>query len=134
MISSFIPSFPPFFHKAMFLLQIPAPLTLHYLRPWLHLHLHLHVNLISHQIFLHPLPPTRKESTAMRIMGTRYHTTDDIEKAFAIQLAQKRLKCALVAHIPEKLKDVSDSISSKHSNTQIKTVVMDFSGDRLRLV
>ncbi|KAJ4909812.1 Very-long-chain 3-oxoacyl-CoA reductase 1 [Raphanus sativus] len=55
--------------------------------------------------------------------------TDGIGKAFAFQLAHKGLNLVLVARNPDKLKHVSDSITSKHPNTQIKTVLMDFSGD-----
>ncbi|KAH0919689.1 hypothetical protein HID58_027349 [Brassica napus] len=55
--------------------------------------------------------------------------TDGIGKAFAFQLARKGLNLVLVARNPDKLRDVSESIRSKHSNVEIKTVVMDFSGD-----
>ncbi|VFQ58575.1 unnamed protein product [Cuscuta campestris] len=55
--------------------------------------------------------------------------TDGIGKAFAFQLARKGLNLVLVGRNPEKLKDVSDSIVSKHGQIQIKTVVVDFAAD-----
>ncbi|XP_030940977.1 very-long-chain 3-oxoacyl-CoA reductase 1-like [Quercus lobata] len=39
------------------------------------------------------------------------------------------LKFVLVSQNPDKLKDVLDSIQAKYGNTQIKNVVVDFSGD-----
>ena len=39
------------------------------------------------------------------------------------------LKLVLVSQNPDKLKDVLDSIQAKYVKTQIKNVVMDFSGD-----
>ncbi|GKV14659.1 hypothetical protein SLEP1_g25499 [Rubroshorea leprosula] len=55
--------------------------------------------------------------------------TDGIGKAFAFQLARKGLNLVLVGRNREKLKDVSDSILAKYGKVQIKTVVVDFSGD-----
>ncbi|KZV57697.1 very-long-chain 3-oxoacyl-CoA reductase 1 [Dorcoceras hygrometricum] len=55
--------------------------------------------------------------------------TDGIGKAFAFQLARKGLNLVLAGRSPDKLKEVSDSIVSKYGSTQIKTVVVDFSGD-----
>ncbi|GMI99763.1 beta-ketoacyl reductase 1 [Hibiscus trionum] len=55
--------------------------------------------------------------------------TDGIGKAFAFQLARKGLNLVLVGRNPDKLKDVSDSILAKHGKIQIKTVVVDFTGD-----
>lgn len=55
--------------------------------------------------------------------------TDGIGKGFAFQLARAGLNLVLVGRNPEKLKDVSDSIQAKYSKTQIKNVVVDFSGD-----
>lgn len=55
--------------------------------------------------------------------------TDGIGKAFAFQLARKGLNLVLVGRNPEKLKDVSDSVSAKFGKVQIKTVVVDFSED-----
>ncbi|KAL0682728.1 hypothetical protein Bca4012_049576 [Brassica carinata] len=75
--------------------------------------------------FLRPGKNLRRYGSWAIITGP----TDGIGKAFAFQLAQKGLNLVLVARNPDKLKDVSDSIQAKYSNTQIKTVVMDFSGD-----
>ncbi|KAJ8451570.1 hypothetical protein Cgig2_018204 [Carnegiea gigantea] len=55
--------------------------------------------------------------------------TDGIGKGFAFQLARKGLNLVLVGRNPDKLKDVSDSIKSKYGKVQIKSVVVDFSGD-----
>ncbi|KAG8384906.1 hypothetical protein BUALT_Bualt04G0166900 [Buddleja alternifolia] len=55
--------------------------------------------------------------------------TDGIGKAYAFQLAKKGLNLVLVGRNPDKLKEVSESIKSKYGSTQIKTVVVDFSGD-----
>ncbi|KAL8038768.1 hypothetical protein ABFX02_11G129400 [Erythranthe guttata] len=56
--------------------------------------------------------------------------TDGIGKAFAFQLAKKGLNLILVGRNPSKLDEVSESIKSKYgSSTQIKQVVVDFSGD-----
>lgn len=55
--------------------------------------------------------------------------TDGIGKAFAFQLARKGLNLVLVGRNPDKLKDVSDSIKAKYGHTEIKSVVVDFSGD-----
>ncbi|KAG6670957.1 hypothetical protein I3843_Q025300 [Carya illinoinensis] len=55
--------------------------------------------------------------------------TDGIGKGFAFQLARKGLNLILVGRNPDKLKDVSNSIQAKYGKTQIKTVVVDFSGD-----
>ncbi|XP_068333129.1 very-long-chain 3-oxoacyl-CoA reductase 1-like [Pyrus communis] len=55
--------------------------------------------------------------------------TDGIGKAFAFQLARKGLNLILVGRNPDKLKDVSDAVLAKYGKTQIKTVVVDFTGD-----
>ena len=55
--------------------------------------------------------------------------TDGIGKGFAFQLARAGLNLVLVGRNPEKLNDVSDSIQAKYGKTQIKNVVVDFSGD-----
>ncbi|XP_043725428.1 very-long-chain 3-oxoacyl-CoA reductase 1-like [Telopea speciosissima] len=55
--------------------------------------------------------------------------TDGIGKGFAFQLARKGLNLVLVGRNPDKLKDVSDAIKAKFGKTQIKNVVVDFSGD-----
>ncbi|CAL9239784.1 unnamed protein product [Arabidopsis halleri] len=75
--------------------------------------------------FLRPAKNLRRYGSWAIITGP----TDGIGKAFAFQLAQKGLNLILVARNPDKLKDVSESIRSKYSQTQILTVVMDFSGD-----
>ncbi|KAM1658934.1 hypothetical protein ACFX1T_047079 [Malus domestica] len=54
---------------------------------------------------------------------------DGIGKAFAFQLAWKRLNLILVGRNLDKLKDVSDAILAKYGKTQIKTVVVNFTGD-----
>lgn len=55
--------------------------------------------------------------------------TDGIGKGFAFQLARKGLNLVLVGRNPDKLKEVSDAIQAKYGKTQIKNVVVDFSGD-----
>ncbi|KAK7312019.1 hypothetical protein RJT34_10560 [Clitoria ternatea] len=55
--------------------------------------------------------------------------TDGIGKSFAFELARKGLNLVLVGRNPDKLKDVSDSIVAKFGKTQVKTVVVDFTGD-----
>ncbi|KAH0875338.1 hypothetical protein HID58_072700 [Brassica napus] len=75
--------------------------------------------------FLRPAKNLRRYGSWAIITGP----TDGIGKAFAFQLARKGLNLVLVARNPDKLKDVSDSIRSKYSNVEIKTVIMDFSGD-----
>ncbi|KAF7839858.1 very-long-chain 3-oxoacyl-CoA reductase 1-like [Senna tora] len=55
--------------------------------------------------------------------------TDGIGKGFAFELARKGLNLVLVGRNPEKLRDVSDEIVAKFGKTQIKNVVVDFSGD-----
>lgn len=55
--------------------------------------------------------------------------TDGIGKGFAFQLAREGLNLILVGRNPDKLKDVSDSIKAKYGQSQIKVVVVDFSGD-----
>ena len=44
-------------------------------------------------------------------------------------VARKGLNLVLVGRNPDKLKDVSDSIAAKFRRTEVKTVVVDFSGD-----
>lgn len=56
-------------------------------------------------------------------------STDGIGKAFAFQLAQKDLNLILVARNLSKLQQVSAEIKAQNPNTQIKIVVLDFSGD-----
>ncbi|KAM2973547.1 hypothetical protein FF2_020087 [Malus domestica] len=54
---------------------------------------------------------------------------DGIGKAFAFQLARKGLNLILVGQNLDKLKDVSDAVLAKYGKTQIKTVVVNFTGD-----
>ncbi|KAA8533249.1 hypothetical protein F0562_033218 [Nyssa sinensis] len=56
-------------------------------------------------------------------------STSGIGKAFAVELAGKGLNLILVARNSQKLKAVSNEIQAKHPRTQIKLVVLDFSGD-----
>ncbi|CAL1359921.1 unnamed protein product [Linum trigynum] len=55
--------------------------------------------------------------------------TDGIGKGFALQLARKGINLVIVGRNPDKLKEVTDSISAKYGKVEIKTVVVDFSGD-----
>ncbi|KMZ70750.1 ketoacyl-CoA reductase [Zostera marina] len=56
--------------------------------------------------------------------------TDGIGKSFALQFARKGLNLVLVGRNPEKLRDVSTSISEKFgSKIAVETVEIDFSGD-----
>ncbi|CAA7058321.1 unnamed protein product [Microthlaspi erraticum] len=75
--------------------------------------------------FLRPAKNLRRYGSWAIVTGP----TDGIGKAFAFQLAQKGLNLVLVARNPEKLSAVCDSIRSKYSSVEIKTVVMDFAGD-----
>ncbi|XP_037497767.1 very-long-chain 3-oxoacyl-CoA reductase 1 [Jatropha curcas] len=75
--------------------------------------------------FLRPAKDLKKYGSWALVTGP----TDGIGKAFAFQLARKGLNLVLVGRNADKLKDVSDSILSRYSKVQIKTVVVDFSGD-----
>lgn len=75
--------------------------------------------------FLRPGKNLKKYGSWALITGP----TDGIGKAFAFQLARKGLNLVLVGRNPDKLKDVSEAIKSKFGSTQIKNVVVDFSGD-----
>lgn len=75
--------------------------------------------------FLRPAKNLKKYGSWALVTGP----TDGIGKGFAFQLARKGLNLILVGRNPDKLKDVSNSIQAKYSKTQIKTVVVDFSGD-----
>lgn len=75
--------------------------------------------------FLRPAKNLKKYGSWAVVTGP----TDGIGKGFAFQLARKGLNLVLVGRNPDKLKDVSDSIMAKYGQTQIKTVVVDFSGD-----
>ncbi|KAH9625121.1 hypothetical protein KSS87_005826 [Heliosperma pusillum] len=55
--------------------------------------------------------------------------TDGIGKGFAIQLAKKGLNLVLIGRNPEKLTDVTAVIKGKFPNVEVKSVVVDFSGD-----
>ncbi|KAI9080863.1 hypothetical protein K1719_037172 [Acacia pycnantha] len=75
--------------------------------------------------FLRPPKDLKKYGAWALVTGP----TDGIGKSFAFQLARKGLNLVLVGRNPDKLKDVSDSILAKFGKIQIKTVVVDFSGD-----
>ncbi|XP_052196005.1 very-long-chain 3-oxoacyl-CoA reductase 1 [Diospyros lotus] len=75
--------------------------------------------------FLRPAKNLKKYGSWALVTGP----TDGIGKGFAFQLARVGLNLVLVGRNPEKLKDVSESIRAKFGQTQIKTVVVDFSGD-----
>lgn len=75
--------------------------------------------------FLRPGKNLKKYGSWAVITGP----TDGIGKAFAFQLARKGLNLVLVGRSPNKLDEVSASIKSKSGSTQIKNVVVDFSGD-----
>ncbi|KAJ7957649.1 very-long-chain 3-oxoacyl-CoA reductase 1 [Quillaja saponaria] len=75
--------------------------------------------------FLRPPKNLKKYGSWAVVSGP----TDGIGKGFAFQLARKGLNLVLVGRNPDKLKDVSDSILAKFEKTQIKTVVVDFTGD-----
>ncbi|XP_041015127.1 very-long-chain 3-oxoacyl-CoA reductase 1 [Juglans microcarpa x Juglans regia] len=74
--------------------------------------------------FLRPAKNLKKYGSWALVTGP----TDGIGKGFAFQLARKGLNLILVGRNPDKLKDVSNSIQTKYGKTQIKTVVVDFSG------
>ncbi|XP_028796468.1 very-long-chain 3-oxoacyl-CoA reductase 1 [Neltuma alba] len=75
--------------------------------------------------FLRPPKNLKKYGSWAVVTGP----TDGIGKGYAFQLARAGLNLVLVGRNPDKLKDVSDSILAKYAKTQIKTVVVDFSGD-----
>lgn len=75
--------------------------------------------------FLRPGKNLKKYGSWAIVTGS----TDGIGKGFAFQLARKGLNLILVGRNPDKLKDVSDSIRAKYGKTEIKTVVVDFTGD-----
>ncbi|KAL3636654.1 Very-long-chain 3-oxoacyl-CoA reductase 1 [Castilleja foliolosa] len=75
--------------------------------------------------FLRPGKNLKKYGSWALITGP----TDGIGKAFAFQLARKGLNLILVGRNPNKLDEVSGSIKSKYGSIQIKSVVVDFSGD-----
>lgn len=75
--------------------------------------------------FLRPSKNLKKYGSWALVTGP----TDGIGKGFAFELARKGLNLILVGRNPNKLKDVSDAILAKYGKTQIKTVVVDFTGD-----
>ncbi|CAI9111178.1 OLC1v1011334C1 [Oldenlandia corymbosa var. corymbosa] len=75
--------------------------------------------------FLRPAKNLKKYGSWALVTGP----TDGIGKAFAFQFARKGLNLVLVGRNPDKLREVSESIQAKYGKTQIKSVVVDFSGD-----
>ncbi|PIA51471.1 hypothetical protein AQUCO_01100364v1 [Aquilegia coerulea] len=75
--------------------------------------------------FLRPGKNLKKYGSWALVTGP----TDGIGKSFAFQLARKGLNLVLVGRNPDKLKEVSDGIQAKFGKVQIKSVVVDFSGD-----
>ncbi|KAM7506557.1 hypothetical protein LguiA_017010 [Lonicera macranthoides] len=75
--------------------------------------------------FLRPPKNLKKYGSWALVTGP----TDGIGKGFAFQLARKGLNLVLVGRNPDKLKEVKESILAKFGQTQIKNVVVDFSGD-----
>ncbi|XP_059670046.1 very-long-chain 3-oxoacyl-CoA reductase 1-like [Cornus florida] len=75
--------------------------------------------------FLRPAKNLKKYGSWALVTGP----TDGIGKGFAFQLARKGLNLVLVGRNPDKLKEVSESVQAKYKRIQIKTVVVDFSGD-----
>ncbi|KAL1564257.1 Very-long-chain 3-oxoacyl-CoA reductase 1 [Salvia divinorum] len=75
--------------------------------------------------FLRPAKNLKKYGSWAVITGP----TDGIGKSFAFQLARKGLNLVLVGRNPNKLEEVSAAIKSKFGSIQIKTVVVDFSGE-----
>lgn len=75
--------------------------------------------------FLRPGKNLKKYGSWALVTGP----TDGIGKGFAFQLARKGLNLVLVGRSVDKLNDVSAAIVAKYGNTQIKRVVVDFSGD-----
>lgn len=87
-----------------------------------------HMILICDWLYIHFLRPgknLKKYGSWALVTGP----TDGIGKGFSFELAKRGLNLVLVGRNPDKLKDVSDSIKAKCPQTQIKSVVVDFSGD-----
>ncbi|KAH7681518.1 17beta-estradiol 17-dehydrogenase / very-long-chain 3-oxoacyl-CoA reductase protein [Dioscorea alata] len=76
-------------------------------------------------IFLRPAKNLRRYGSWAIVTGC----TEGIGKSFAFQLARKGLNLVLVARNPDKLAAVSNEILAKYRKVQIKTVIIDFSGD-----
>ncbi|CAK9172369.1 unnamed protein product [Ilex paraguariensis] len=75
--------------------------------------------------FLRPPKNLRNYGSWALITGS----TDGIGKAFAFKLAQKGLNLILVSRNFNKLNEVSTEIHAQYRNTQIKIIVLNFSGD-----
>lgn len=78
--------------------------------------------------FLRPSKNLKKYGSWALVTGS----TDGIGKAFAFELAKKGLNLVLVGRNVKKLEDVSSEIKSKYSKTEVKNVVLDFSGSDLK--
>ncbi|KAJ0977326.1 hypothetical protein J5N97_012800 [Dioscorea zingiberensis] len=76
-------------------------------------------------IFLSPAKNLKRYGSWAIVTGC----TEGIGRGFAFQLARKGLNLVLVARNPDKLAAVSDEILAKYGKVQIKTVIIDFSGD-----
>jgi len=53
-------------------------------------------------------------------------STDGIGKAYAFELAKRGLNVVLISRTKQKLEEVAKEIQSKNSNTQVKTIPIDF--------
>ncbi|XP_039126170.1 LOW QUALITY PROTEIN: very-long-chain 3-oxoacyl-CoA reductase 1-like [Dioscorea cayenensis subsp. rotundata] len=76
-------------------------------------------------IFLRPAKNLRRYGSWAIVTGC----TEGIGKSFSFQLARKGLNLVLVARNPDKLAAVSNEILAKYRKVQIKTMIIDFSGD-----
>ncbi|KAL5717872.1 hypothetical protein ACHQM5_010829 [Ranunculus cassubicifolius] len=75
--------------------------------------------------FLRPGKNLKKYGSWALVTGP----TDGIGKSFAFELAKKGLNLVLVGRNPDKLKEVCDGILAKFGKIEIRSIVVDFSGD-----